>query len=279
MRSEYKYLVPNEALPALRARIAPFVSLDRHGRGFEERGYTVRSLYLDTVSLRYYHEKMAGINVRRKLRVRAYNHHKAGDWVFLEIKRKVGRKVTKNRAPVSYEDLGPLFATGDVDRYIQPDSHYPDAHDDARRFFYHVYRYNLRPTHLTVYEREAFLGRFDGTLRVTFDRNLRGGSYPKLGEIYHEAGLRHVFPGHFILEVKYNTRFPAWLRSVLGPYGLRHRALSKYCLCAAVHKKHWDNKVTVLAKASQLPATPAPTVVQVPEPDTLPLPTGNENPA
>ncbi len=253
MRSEYKYLVPNEALPALRARMAPFVHLDRHGRGFEERGYTVRSLYLDTPSLRYYHEKKAGIRVRRKLRVRAYNHHKAGDWVFLEIKRKVGSKVRKNRAPALFENLAPLFATGDVDRYIESHDHYPEAQDDARRFFYHVYRYNLRPTHLTVYEREAFLGRFYATLRVTFDRNLRGGAYPPLGQIYEEPGVREVFPGHFILEVKYNTRFPAWLRTVLGQYDLRHRSLSKYCLCAEACEKQHDNKVTVLAKAAQLP--------------------------
>ncbi len=236
--------------------MAPFVHLDRHGLGFEERGYTVRSLYLDTASLRYYHEKKAGIQVRRKLRVRGYNYHKAGDWLFLEIKRKVGGKIRKNRAPVSFENLTSLFATGDVDRYIQTSDHYPHAHDDAHRFFYHVYRYNLRPTHLTVYEREAFLGRFDATLRVTFDRNLRGGSYPSLGEIYQEAGLREVFPGHFIIEVKYNTRFPAWLKTVLGRYGLRNEALSKYCLCATVHKKHRDDKVTVMANASQLPTTP-----------------------
>ena len=253
MRSEYKYLVPNEVLPELRARIAPFVHLDRHGQGFEERGYTVRSIYLDTPSLRYYHEKEAGINVRRKLRVRGYNDCKDTGWVFLEIKRKVGDKVKKNRAPVFFRDLTPLFATGDVERYIQTSGHFPRAYDDAQRFFYHVYRYNLRPTHLTVYEREAFLGRFDATLRVTFDRNLRGGFYPSLGDIYREAGSRYVFPGHFIVEVKYNTRFPAWLRPILGRYSLRRRALSKYCRCAEVYQKERDNKVRVLANAAQLP--------------------------
>lgn len=249
MRSEYKYLVPHDALPALRARIAPFVSLDPHGRGYEARGYTVRSLYLDTASLRYYHEKKAGVNVRRKLRIRAYNRPEDGQAVFLEIKRKVGSKVAKNRAPVAFEDLVPLFATGDVDRYVRTGARYPRALDDARRFFYHVYRYALRPTHLTVYEREAFVGRFDATLRLTFDRALRGGAYPSLGDLYREDGLRPVFPGYFILEVKYDTRFPAWLRPVLGAYDLRHRALSKYCLCAEVHRKQWDNPVAVLAQA------------------------------
>lgn len=254
MRSEYKYLVPNAALPELRARIAPFVHLDRYGRGFEERGYTVRSIYLDTPSLRYYHEKKAGINVRRKLRVRGYNDGNDTDWIFLEIKRKVGSKVTKNRAPTTLADLKPLFATGDVARYVRTNAHYPLAYDDAYRFFYHVYRYNLRPTHLTVYEREAFLGRFDATLRLTFDRNLRGGFYPALGDVYRDTGLRYVFPGYFIVEVKYNTRFPAWLRSVLGKYDLRHRAISKYCVCAEVFNKQEDGKVAVLARAPRLPA-------------------------
>jgi VTC domain len=254
MRSEYKYLVPNDVLAELRAQLAPFMVVDRHGRDLEEKGYTVRSLYFDTASLKYYHEKKAGINERKKLRIRAYNDLRGDSQLFLEIKRKVGRKVRKNRAPVQYENLLPLFVTGDVDRFVQSSSRYPDAKDDARRFFYHLLRYNLRPTHLTSYEREAFLGRFDATLRITFDRNLRGGSYLSLTDIFRESELLHVFSDHFILEVKYNTRFPGWLRHLLAQYDLRNRALSKYCMCTAIHKKQHDNKRTVLANAPGLPS-------------------------
>lgn len=249
MRAEHKYLVPNAALPDLRAAIAPFVELDRHGHGYEERGYTVRSIYLDTASLRYYHEKQAGIKVRRKLRVRAYNQLEDGHPVFLEIKRKVENQVSKNRAPLAFEDLGALFATGDVKRYIRLGGHYAEAVEDARRFFYHVRRYALRPTHTTVYEREAFHGRFDATLRITFDRNLRGASYLPLDALFTDDGLRNAFPGHFILEVKYNTRFPAWLLPMLAKYNLRRRALSKYCICAELNGWHTDHKAAVLAKA------------------------------
>lgn len=257
MRAELKYLVPKDSLETLRAQIAPFVALDRHGKGFENQGYTVRSVYFDTISLRYYHEKKSGINVRRKLRIRAYNSYQQGDRAFLEIKRKIGSKVRKNRAPVRVDDLKALFSTGDIDQYVEPRAGFREAREDARRFFFHIYRYNLHPTHLTVYEREAFVGRFDHTLRITFDRHLRGGAYPRLDDVYQETGLKQVFPDHFILEIKYNTRFPGWLQTVLGKYGLRHRSISKYCLCAEVHKKHWDDPVSVIAQSTGvLPSAP-----------------------
>lgn len=249
MRAEHKYLVPKKTLPELRRAIAPFMELDKHGRGYEEEGYTVRSTYFDTPSLRYYYEKQAGIAVRRKLRIRGYNQADGGQTVFLEIKRKVESQVSKNRAPVAFANLPALFATGDVERYVIQNEKFPDALDDARRFFYHIRRYDLRPAHTTVYEREAFVGRFDATLRITFDRNLRGASYQPLDRLYDEDGLRHAFADHFILEVKYNTRFPAWLRPVLGRYDFRRQALSKYCICARLHGRHTDGKVAVLANA------------------------------
>ncbi len=250
MRSELKYFIPNDVVPILRAELAPYVYLDSHGRGFENVGYTVRSIYLDTHDLRYYREKKAGIKIRRKLRIRGYNTPTSTSWAFLEIKRKNEDKIHKNRAPVVHTDLEALFATGDVDTYIVKHAKYADAAEEARRFFYHVFRYNLRPTHMTVYEREAFLGRFDPTFRCTFDRNLRGGYYPKLSELYTYSNLREVRPGYTILEVKFDTQFPGWLRPMLATYDLRPRAISKYCHCAQVHKKQNDPKEAVMASAS-----------------------------
>ena len=245
-RTELKYLVRDEHLPELRRRIAPFVRLDPHGRGLEERGYTVRSIYLDTPGLGYYHEKKACIRVRRKLRVRGYNDLRPGDWVFLEIKRKTQNRVSKNRAPLRFESIDDIFASGDVDEHVLTNRHYPRAHDDGRRFFYPVYRYGLIPTFSTVYEREAFFGRFDPTLRITLDRNLRGAPFPALNDLYDESFVRTVRPGFTIMEVKFDTWFPRWLPAVLGRFDLRTEALSKYCMCVDVSGRQWSGKLSVL---------------------------------
>jgi hypothetical protein len=231
MRSELKYYVPDAHRDALRAALRPYTTLDPHGAGYEGRGYTVRSIYLDTPTLTDYHAKKAGLKTRHKVRIRGYNTYRPGDWVFLEIKRKIDQSVSKNRAPTSLKNLAPLFETADVERYVYADAHYVQAHADARRFFFYVLRDHLRPTAMTVYEREAFLGRFDPTLRVTFDANLRGAAYPSPSRLFCEEQLRTVRPGFFILEVKFNTYLPGWLKNLLGRHGLRQRAISKYCRC------------------------------------------------
>ncbi len=252
-RSEYKYLVPERVLNRLRHEIAPFVAIDPHCEAFEEQGYTVRSIYFDTPTLRYYHEKKSGILVRRKLRVRAYNDWRPGDWVFLEIKRKVHDRISKNRAPVAPDNVDRLLKSGDIEELVFETDHYPRAREDANRFMFHVCRYGLDPTFMTIYEREAFLGRGDPTLRITFDRNLRGRAYPHVSELYSEQHTRYVRPGFFIMELKYNTRFPYWLRSVLGRYGLRQEALSKYCMCAEITGRHLDSRSSVLSSVQAGP--------------------------
>jgi hypothetical protein len=251
-RTELKYLVRDEHLSEIRALIKPFVELDPHGLGREGRGYTVRSIYLDTPTLRCYHEKKAGIRVRRKLRVRGYNEFRPGDWVFLEIKRKIQNRVVKNRAPLRFEMLGSVFESGDVDRHVVTNRHYPRSRDDGRRFFFHVYRYGMIPTFSTVYEREAFFGRFDPGLRITLDRDLRGRAYPALTDLYDDRYLRTVRPEYSIMEVKFDRSFPGWLRPVLGRFDLRTEALSKYCMCAEVWDRQWDKPVTVLGNVRTL---------------------------
>jgi hypothetical protein len=154
--------------------------------------------------------------------------------------------------PVRFADLAALFETGDVAAYVRGTA----AREQARHFFYYVYGYHLRPTSLTVYEREAFVGRFDPTLRITFDRNLRGKGYPSWPDLRSDAGLRHVHPGFFVLEVKFNTWFPAWLRPVLGRYGLRSQSVSKYCLCVETGRGEADSPVAVRARAAGLGRRP-----------------------
>ena len=230
MRLEYKYLVPNESLSRLRGMIAPFVETDVHAAAYGERGYTVRSIYFDTRALDFYHHKLAGVKVRKKLRLRGYNGGQESSIVFLEIKRKHVTHVIKSRAPLEYAHLQDLFATGNVERYVLVSQGFPRALEDARRFFFHLCRNALRSVALVVYEREAYHSKFDPSLRITFDKCLRSAIYPALDALFKEKEIRHIMPRHFILEVKHSGRFPSWLRSAVGTLGLRQQALSKYVI-------------------------------------------------
>ena len=73
MRLEYKFLVSNDDLPRLRKKMRPFLDVDPFAKDKEGNQYTVRSIYYDTSSYDYYHEKMDGIKIRKKLRIRSYN--------------------------------------------------------------------------------------------------------------------------------------------------------------------------------------------------------------
>lgn len=86
-REEKKYLISlPEALQACH-RLAQVMHEDPHN-GIS--GYPVRSLYFDTLDDRDFHEKAAGVELRRKLRLRCYDP--AADLAMLEMKQKQGAK-------------------------------------------------------------------------------------------------------------------------------------------------------------------------------------------
>lgn len=247
MRDELKYVLPVDTLPDVRRAIGPFVRLDEHGVGLEEVGYTVRSIYLDTTRLRFYHEKQGHLQHRKKIRIRGYNEPEIEPSVFLEIKRKSNAAISKERAELPYDDLLAFMRTRGRAARRAPQS----AENSAvvRRACYHAFRHDLRPTCLVVYEREAFEGRFDRTFRITLDRNLRGRMYPEWSGLYEEEGFVNATPGYFVMEVKFDIRMPAWMRQVISEFGIMQRALSKYCVCVDAFERRIDTKSAVLACA------------------------------
>lgn len=229
-RLEYKYLVPNTLVDRIRADMQPYMQPDEFAG--EHAGYTVRSVYYDTPDLACYHEKLAGLKARRKFRIRGYNRAAADSVVFLEIKRKSASLISKSRAPLLYNHLGPFFQSRDLSTYILAFGDARRAHRDATSFLYHYYRLGLRPAVLVVYDREAFHGIFDRSLRMTLDMNLRGSVFPSLDMLYDDGCLRPAMARYFVLEVKFfRGTLPAWVRSMIERYDLPRMALSKYTIC------------------------------------------------
>ncbi|GAB3647343.1 hypothetical protein GCM10028791_09170 [Echinicola sediminis] len=145
----------------------------------------------------------------------------------LEIKRKLEDRVFKNRAFLPFSNVDYLVSRGRLEEVFSPCD--KKAIENASRFLYNIKRYNLSPATLIVYRREAYHGKFDSDVRITFDKDIRQKSSPKLSKLYSDFGLSPIWPGYFILEVKYfGDKMPSWARSIIEEFGLRHEALSKY---------------------------------------------------
>lgn len=238
LRQEYKYLVPNELLPKLREMLLPYVVLDPHAAREPLKLYTVRSIYFDTPSLQFYYEKIEGFKDRKKLRIRSYYEYSPESKLFLEIKRKYERSVFKNRALTRYNNARDVFSGGDFKPFMLNGSKNSNCYKDAEQFLFHIYKMKLRPTILIVYEREAYFDKFDKTVRITFDRNLRSFPYPSIDELFRNSRLTPSMPNHFVLEVKFNRFMPSWIKSIIGHFGFRWQSVSKYTICIDTQKQY-----------------------------------------
>lgn len=228
MRFEYKFIVPITQLAEMRAELMPFVEYDKYAERRANHQYTVRSIYFETPRFDCYHEKVDGLKVRRKIRVRAYNAPDADSIAFLEIKKRMDQRGAKHRSMVRAAELGALFAEKCLERYVLPGRNAEAALDDAQRFFFHVERRAMKPVVLVTYEREAFQGKVDPTVRVTFDKYLRCMAFPALSDLFEEERLQYVAPRFFILEIKFDRGYADWLQQLVRKHNVVHTRLSKY---------------------------------------------------
>ena len=227
MRYEFKYLVPIEQYEALKAALLPFMTLDKFAQKQPNGLYTVRSIYFDTPGFDMYHTKIDGVAHRMKVRLRGYNTGDDNSTVFMEIKRKYEGPILKNRSDAPFGVVKKMFEGASFEDSTS-NIHNPD---NARRFFYQILRKNLQPVVNVIYEREPFMANtlnIDNDFRCTFDMHLRSNAYPKISSLYEDGQVRFVYPGYFILEIKFNQYCPTWVKPIIEGFQLRKEPASKY---------------------------------------------------
>ena len=188
-RLEYKYLFPKEKKEELLNDVKPYLVHDYYSEVRPDKEYTVRSIYLDTPVLTSYYEKLAGVKVRNKYRIRGYNELTEESKVFVEIKRKDSEYVSKDRAPVAYCDLDDFFEQTDVSKICNHTVEYESRLQAGKNFLYYLVRDRLRPVINVVYEREALECRFGSGLRMTFDMNIRSSLVQGYDELFNGKNL------------------------------------------------------------------------------------------
>lgn len=222
-RYEIKYLVPSENIPRLREELYRRLEVDAHS---DKGGYGVWSTYYDTQGLRFYWEKIEGLKFRRKLRVRHYGDRFSvtdDSIVHVEIKQRVSRVTQKRRIALPYRQA---LALCDRHEMIE-------HHASQRAFVDEVLELasllQLRPTMMTGYQREAFVGHgADEGVRVTMDHRIRGRDRD-----FHfaaDAENRLIVPARFsVIEFKADERVPYWLTDLAANLDMPVIRVSKYC--------------------------------------------------
>jgi VTC domain len=223
-RHECKFVVPESVAERLLRRVTPFVEPDAHGAQRSNQSYTIASLYLDDAGGTLYRETVEGIAHRYKLRVRTYSDDPATP-VFLEVKRRHDRVVQKLRCPVPRVVLPALLSGDTTEVPGLPANKQPSLAEFLRLL-------QLRravPRCVVRYERQAFVGRDEHEVRVTFDRRLCAMPEERPSLRMHDARYATVPSGGVILELKFTDRCPPWMVDAVHACELRRRSFSKYC--------------------------------------------------
>ena len=216
-RQEKKYFMTLPDMMSLSARLSHFMIPDPHNGA---RGYRIRSLYFDTVDEQDYQEKIDGMELRRKLRLRIYDP--AADFAMLEMKQKEGVYQKKRSLRVRREDAAQL-AAGRYESLLG----YPDPFAAECYGLMHMRCY--RPKTVVEYLRKAFIAK-ENKIRITFDSEIRAN------EACCDLFSSHLLlspvldPFNGVLEVKYNGFLLSYIRAAVNEANRSELSVSKYCL-------------------------------------------------
>ena len=99
LRQEKKFLIGLPDYYYHSGNLAKFMLEDPHNRG---DGYPIRSLYFDSLEDRDFQEKVDGVAVRRKIRLRCYGPDSG--FALLEVKQKEANLQKKRSLRLSREE-------------------------------------------------------------------------------------------------------------------------------------------------------------------------------
>ena len=218
-RNELKHVVTMADALVLRSRLSSLLAADKNA-GPDGR-YHVRSLYFDTPENRALYEKMEGLPVREKFRIRFYNH----DHSFIRLEKKVKHysKTAKFSAQLTKNQVQDIL-DGQITFLKDQESAL------LQEFYLKLKTERLQPKTIVDYRREAH-SHPAGNVRITMDTDIRT-SISSLdlfdAELPHAAAMD---PGTCVLEVKYDDFFPEFIQDLVQLNNCTTAAFSKYAAC------------------------------------------------
>ena len=215
-RHEIKHYINTSDYLAIKNRLTQIMSVDKNSN--EKREYKIRSLYFDNFRDKVLMEKINGISVREKFRIRYYNDDHS--FIKLEKKSKVNGLCSKDSELITKEECENLIK-GDIDFLIK--SNKPLFIE----FYSKIKSELLRPKSIVDYTREAYVYKM-GNVRITFDKKIRtaiqstnlfDNNLPTIGSIDKDV---------IVLEVKFDEYLPEIIQDIIQTNNRRATAISKY---------------------------------------------------
>lgn len=217
LREEKKFLIGVNSFISKSHQLEKVLIKDAHN-GIN--GYIIRSLYFDTAYDRDFFEKAAGVELRRKVRLRIYDP--AADFAMLEMKQKQGTMQLKRSLKISRADAERL-----IERDFSPLLGYSDPFAAEMYAFMNIHCY--RPVTVVEYNRKAFIAK-ENRIRVTFDNNIRATE--SCFDLFSKTlNMNPVLdPYDVVLEVKYNGFLLGYIRELINSIDKSELSVSKYVL-------------------------------------------------
>lgn len=216
-RHEWKHEISYGDMLVLRQRLSAVAKQDVHAT---DGRYRIRSLYFDNASDKALREKIDGVNIREKFRIRYYNSDTSV--IHLEKKCKINGLCLKESAPLT-KGLAQSIADGDYGWMVEC------GVPLIQELYSKMTSQGLRPKTIVDYTREPFVFA-PGNVRVTMDYNIRTGlnciDFLNTDCVTIPAGDAPV-----ILEVKWDEYLPDIIRDTVQLPYCRVGAFSKYAVC------------------------------------------------
>lgn len=215
-RHEVKHEIGISDMITIRHRLNAVAYPDPHA---VDGKYMIRSLYFDNLSDKALLEKINGLNVREKFRIRYYN----GDTsvIHLEKKSKFDRLGNKQSVLITAEQSQKIV-NGDTEWMLESDAPL------VRELYYKMNTQGLLPRTIVDYIREPFVFSA-GNVRVTLDYNIRSGM--RCTDFLNPECVTVPVSDSVILEVKWDAFLPDIIRDAVSLSDRREGAFSKYAAC------------------------------------------------
>ena len=216
-RNEWKHEITPSDMITLRARLRTVAKPESHGTNGT---YDIRSLYFDDQFDTALREKINGVNMREKFRIRYYENDTS--FIRLEKKSKINGLCNKQQVRLYAEE---------VERILSGDTEWmrTDERELVKELYSKMKSRGLRPKTIVDYRRDAFVFPA-GNVRVTLDYNIRTGL--RCTDFLNPACVTIPASGNdIILEVKWDDYLPTIIRHAVQLKGRRQTAYSKYAQC------------------------------------------------